>query len=200
MTETITHKQYALKCLAKEIISDAAHREKVKTEISIHRKLKHENIVEFIDQFADHWNIYIQLEHCSKYTLKQYQKSCDIITESQCRYFVYQILKGVKYLHENLIIHRDLKLSNILLTIDYQVKICDFGLAIQMDKTNCFLKNVCGTRSYFSPELVNEKPYSFDVDVWCIGVILFTLIVGELPFESDDSRIALSNISSCAYK
>jgi serine/threonine protein kinase len=81
--------------------------------------------------------------------------------------------------------HRDLKLGNILLTNDYQVKICDLGLAAKLTSLEGERDTLCGTPNYISPEVINRQPYSLKIDCWSFGCILYTLAVGAPPFESE---------------
>lgn len=92
------------------------------------------------------------------------------------------------YLHKNKILHRDLKLGNILLNDDDTIKICDFGLAVQLEDLEEERETLCGTPNYISPEILNRTPYSFKIDYWAFGCILFALITGQPPFESRSVR------------
>ena len=99
------------------------------------------------------------------------------------RNYAKQILSAMLYLHENRILHRDLKPQNILLYKD-QVKICDFGFAKKMSASTNFLQSLKGTPLYIAPEIIREKPYTHKVDVWSFGIILFELFTGNPAFHA----------------
>lgn len=84
----------------------------------------------------------------------------------------------MEYLHSNKILHRDLKLGNILLVDDDTIKICDFGLAVQLKDLTEERDTLCGTPNYISPEILNRTPYSIKVDYWAFGCILYALATG----------------------
>jgi 5'-AMP-activated protein kinase catalytic alpha subunit len=108
------------------------------------------------------------------------------ITEDQARFYFRQIINGVEYIHRNRITHRDLKPENILMDSNNLVKIGDFGLSNLM-KDGKLLKTACGSLNYAAPEIVSERKYEgTSIDIWSSGVILYTLIVGALPFANDN--------------
>lgn len=88
------------------------------------------------------------------------------------------------FLKSRRILHRDLKLANLLLSNDMEVKLCDFGLAIQLSTHDERRYSNCGTPNYMAPEIIEGSGYSFEADTWAIGVIIFTLITGVPPFET----------------
>ena len=95
----------------------------------------------------------------------------------------------MKYLHEQRIIHRDLKLGNTFLNEKMHVKLGDFGLATQVEYKGEMNKTLCGTPNYIAPEIWDKKGHSFEVDIWAIGCILFTLLVGKPPFETKTLKV-----------
>lgn len=118
--------------------------------------------------------------------------------ESQC--YVLQIMNGVKYLHQNKIIHRDLKLGNFFLSDKMELKVGDFGLAAKLEFDSEKRHTVCGTPNYIAPEILeNRSGHSYEVDVWSIGVIIYTLTVGRPPFETPDVKSTYKKIKMGAY-
>ena len=91
------------------------------------------------------------------------------------------------YFRSKRIIHRDLKLGNLLISKEMELKICDFGLACQLETYDERRRTVCGTPNYIAPEVLNNNyGHSFEVDVWAFGIILFALFTGKPPFETND--------------
>ncbi len=105
------------------------------------------------------------------------------------------------YLKSKKIIHRDLKLGNILLGQRLEVKVGDFGLALIMKDQDERLTEFCGTPNYMAPEMVeSKKGYSFEVDVWAIGVIMYMMLIGKPPFQSESKKVLLQNIKNLNYE
>lgn len=97
-----------------------------------------------------------------------------------------EIINAVKYLHSREVIHRDLKLGNIFLGEKFEIKLGDFGLATKLEFLNEKKRSICGTPNYIAPEIISGQGYSYSVDIWSIGVIIYTLLVGIPPFETDN--------------
>ena len=120
-------------------------------------------------------------------------------TEKEARRLFQQIIFGLEYLHINGVSHRDLKPENILLDQDGNVKICDFGLSNKMKDGN-FLYSSCGSPNYAAPELINGKSYNGAlIDIWSSGVILFTILTGQLPFNEKQANKLYQKIRECKY-
>lgn len=168
-------------------------------EITIHKQLDHANVVRFLSFFDDDQNIYIVLELCKQRSMMELHKRRPIVTEYECRFYIYQILEGVRYLHDKQIIHRDLKLGNLFLNDKLNVKIGDFGLATQIKYEGERKKTLCGTPNYIAPEILTKKGHSYEVDIWSIGCVMFTLLVGQPPFETKSLKDTYSRIRKCEY-
>ena len=121
------------------------------------------------------------------------------ITEPETRYFFHQILLGCLYLHENKIIHRDLKLLNVFLNDNMEVKIGDLGVATKVDNDGDLNRTCCGTPNYIAPEVLGQMGHTYEVDVWSLGCILYSLLVGEPPFETQTSYDTLTRIKNNDY-
>lgn len=197
--ETSTKQKYACKILSKDILFHRDLRSYMASEIEIHTGLDHINIVKFVHQFCDDYNIYILLELCPFYTLKELQKNRTTVTEYECRYYIFHIMNGIRYLHNHQILHRDLKLGNIFLADNLIVKIGDFGLATRILSLNDHRKNRCGTLNYYAPEVLLGNGYSFEVDIWCMGIIMYMLLVGRAPFKANSAKDLYHKIIQCDY-
>uniref|UniRef100_A0A8C0G9C1 Serine/threonine-protein kinase PLK n=1 Tax=Chelonoidis abingdonii TaxID=106734 RepID=A0A8C0G9C1_CHEAB len=182
-TDTSTGKIYAIKIVPQSRISRLESRGKVEREIELHSHLSHQHVVGFHRHFADRDNIYMILEYCSHKSLAHILKARKTLTEPEVRYYLRQIIAGLRYLHQQGIIHRDLKLSNFFLTKNMQVKIGDLGLATRDEQAGRRLGVVCGTPNYLAPEVIAKKGHSFQSDIWALGCILYTALTGCSPFE-----------------
>lgn len=174
-------------------------KELIQNEIDILRSLKHPNVIEFIESLRCKRYTCIILSLCAR-SLSDFieLKNCEI-TLPDCRFFIAQILIGIDYIHSKYIIHRDLKPSNILLTKSMQVKISDFGSAIDINK-NDNQSNSCGTIHYMSPEVLRHDGFSLASDIWAAGVILFKLVNGSLPFLGRCTDEVIAKIKISDYK
>ena len=115
-------------------------------------------------------------------------------------YIYYQLIKALKYLHSHRVIHRDLKLGNLFLTEKMELKVGDFGLATKLDFEGERKRTVCGTPNYIAPEILDGKTgHSYEVDIWSLGVIIYTLIIGKPPFETRDVKTTYKRIKMNAY-
>ena len=195
--EEDTHKSYAVKIIKKTSLIKSRTKQKLISEIKIHKSLNHENIVKFEHYFEDAENVYILLELCYNQTLHELIKRRKKLTELEAQYYVFYIVKTLQYLHSLKIIHRDLKLANIFLTENMQIKLGDFGLATQLEFDGERKRSLCGTPNYIAPEILNGKTgHSFEVDIWCIGIILYILLIGKPPFETNNALETYKRIKS----
>ena len=118
--------------------------------------------------------------------------------EVQC--YLTQLCGACKYLHSHRVIHRDLKLGNLFLNDKMEIKIGDFGLATKLEFDGERKRTICGTPNYIAPEVLEGKQgHSYEVDIWSIGVIIYTLIIGKPPFETSDVKTTYKRIRMNAY-
>ncbi|XP_069689709.1 serine/threonine-protein kinase polo [Periplaneta americana] len=200
ITDTKTGNVYAGKIVSKRLMTKHNQKDKLTQEIAIHRNLNHRNVVGFHGFFEDNQNVYIVLELCRRRSMMELHKRRKALTEAEVRYYMRQIILGVIYLHQHKIIHRDLKLGNLFLNDDLEVKIGDFGLAAKIEYDGERKRTLCGTPNYIAPEILNKKGHSFEVDIWSIGCILYTLLIGKPPFETSSLKETYSRIKRCEYK
>ncbi|KAK1932459.1 Calcium/calmodulin-dependent protein kinase type 1D [Phytophthora citrophthora] len=166
--------------------------EQFQVEIQVLQSLKHANIIHIEDVFLSESKICMITEYMSGGELFDYVVDRGTLSEVEASTIVRQITSAVAYLHARGIIHRDLKPENLMLTSKSRgaaVKIIDFGLAKLLDaddKTASFL----GTRGYLAPEMLQRQAYSMSVDMWALGIIVYILLCGCLPFDDDGGKIA----------
>jgi polo-like kinase 1 len=195
-----TNKITAAKIIAKSSLGKSREKQKLINEIKIHKALHHNNIVHFEHYFEDNDNVFLLLELGSNKSPNELLKRRKVLTELEVQVYVLQIIKALKYLHNHRIIHRDLKLSNLFLSENMELKIGDFGLATKLDFEGEKKRTVCGTPNYIAPEILDGKfGYSFEVDIWSLGVIIYTLIIGKPPFETDNVKETYKKIKLNKY-
>uniref|UniRef100_A0A8K9UVE5 Serine/threonine-protein kinase PLK n=1 Tax=Oncorhynchus mykiss TaxID=8022 RepID=A0A8K9UVE5_ONCMY len=199
ITDMETKEVFAGKVVPKSMIVKPHQREKMSSEISIHKSLDNPHIVGFHGFFEDDDFVFVVLEICRRRSLLELHKRRKAVTEPEARYYMMQLVKGCQYLHNNRVIHRDLKLGNIFLSDDMDVKIGDFGLATTIEFDGERKKTLCGTPNYIAPEVLCKKGHSFEVDVWSLGCILYTLLVGKPPFETSCLKETYNRIKKNNY-
>ena len=181
-----TGQQVAIKILNKENIKTLEDKELVQIEIGILKLCHHPNIVRLLDHLENNDYIYIVTEYIEGGTLGQYFKKKKFnFSERQATNIMSQIASGVKYLQQYGIVHRDLKPDNIMITQQNDfgvIKIMDFGLS-KILSPNEKMVDGYGTLSYVAPEVLLRTPYNKEVDIWSMGVILFYMLSGKLPFR-----------------
>ena len=193
-------KLFAGKVIAKSSLVKSRAKQKLISEIKIHKSLHHPQIVAFEHYFEDTENVYILLEICQNQTLNDLLKRRKRLTEIEVQCYIVQLIKALKYLHSHRVIHRDLKLGNLFLTDKMELKVGDFGLATKLDFEGERKRTVCGTPNYIAPEILDGKTgHSYEVDIWSLGVIIYTLIIGKPPFETRDVKTTYKRIKMNAY-
>ena len=139
--------------------------------------------------FSDEKYTYFILDYMKNKTLKELNEKRKL-SELEIKHYCFELLLALEYLHKMNIIHRDIKLSNVLLNENMEVKLCDFGLAI--DNNLKEQKNICGTMNYIAPELYNKKggglKYSFKTDIWAFGILMYTLFFHTTPFKAEPKK------------
>ena len=193
------NKVFAAKVINKQNIQTQRQKLKLVSEIKIHKSLHHDQIVAFEHNFEDNENVYILLEVCQNQTLNELLKRRKKLSEIEVQCYIIQLIKGLQYLQNHKVIHRDLKLGNLFLTDKMQLKIGDFGLATKLDYEGEKKKTVCGTPNYIAPEVINGISHSYEVDVWAVGIIIYILIIGKPPFETNDIKLTYNKIKEVDY-
>jgi serine/threonine protein kinase len=190
-----------LQILDKEKIAKQNMGTQIKKEISIMKSVTHPNVVAIHEVFATSTKIFIVLELVDGGELFEYLLDRKRLPETEARHFLQQLVEGLSYCHSKGIFHRDLKPENLLLDLQGNIKISDFGLstlyvgsaegqgdaagAPEQDRME-LLHTTCGTPNYVAPEVLENRGYDGrQADVWSVGIILFVLVAGYLPFEED---------------
>lgn len=182
----LTGETVAIKCLDRKTIKNRAARDKVQREIDIHRRMDHPNVIKLFEVFENEQYIFFVMEFADKGDLLAQIRKTGVLKESAARGIVSQIILGLESCHAKRVLHRDIKLDNILLTNDGCAKLCDFGVSLLMEEGRLAFDQ-SGTPAYIAPELLRGHGYSgFKADVWNLGITLFTMLTGTIPFQSID--------------
>lgn len=197
---TNTEKKIKLagKVIEKASLLKSRSRQKLLSEIKIHKSLTHIHVLKLYSFYEDKDYIYIMLELCSNNNLSLLLKRRKRLTEQETRYYVYQLLLALRYIHSLKVIHRDIKLGNLLLTEKMEIKLADFGLATTLQYEGERKRTICGTPNYIAPEVL-EGNHSYEVDIWSMGVLLYTLLIGYPPFQTSDRKVTYNRIKSSLY-
>ncbi|GAA5849655.1 hypothetical protein JCM8547_000523 [Rhodosporidiobolus lusitaniae] len=195
----ITYK--ALKVIDKQQLKSTKTKSKLFAEIKIHQAMQHPNIIAFEHCFEDDSNVYMQLELCSNGSLLDLLRLRRRYSEPEARFYLTQLVGACDYMHANSVIHRDLKLGNLMLDENMDLRVGDFGLAALVKFPGERKKTICGTPNYIAPEILFDQKagHSFEVDIWSIGVILYTLLIGRPPFQTKDVKNIYRKIRDNAY-
>ncbi|CAM9403523.1 unnamed protein product, partial [Chrysoparadoxa australica] len=199
----MTGREVAIKVIdkAKAALQEGGDSARIANEVRLHWQLKHPAVVELLDFFEDARFVYLVLEYCAGGDLFKLLKARGSLTEAEAAGFVGQLLSGLSYLHSHGIVHRDLKLSNLLLGADYRrLKISDFGLARMLEEGQHEADTMCGTPNYMAPEVASKGPYGLPVDLWAVGCLFYALVAGRAPFQGQKVGETLSNVLGGDYE
>eukprot|EP01083_Nonionella_stella_P142152 439215_1 len=175
-----SNRTYAGKVIPKYKLQKKRHQLKLLAEIKIHR---------FV---SEHKHI----------TLMELVERRGRLTEPEVQYYMLQLISAVRFLHNLNVIHRDLKLGNIFLGGNMNIKLGDFGLATRLGNKDERKRTMCGTPNYIAPEILahSAEGHSFEVDIWSMGVIMYTLLIGVPPFETSNIKLTYRRIRANYYK
>ncbi|ESP02904.1 hypothetical protein LOTGIDRAFT_65840, partial [Lottia gigantea] len=152
-------------------------------ELDIWPKLSHPHIITMLDFFEDERRVYMILEYADHGDVLRYIQRSGALNDALSKCWCKQLGDAVRYLHDHNITHRDLKLENMLLDSNYNIKLCDFGF-VRGECMNTFSKTYCGSKSYAAPEILKGEPYDpKKSDMWAIGVIIYIFITGKMPYD-----------------
>jgi len=177
----------AIKRISDVFLKDPVPAKRTLREIQLLRHMKHENIIDITDMWEHGNDIYIA-ETLMEADLHQIVRSGQQLSDDHFQFFIWQLLKGLKYMHSMQVIHRDLKPSNLLVNSNCDLKICDFGLARAVDSTEALeLTTYVVTRWYRAPELMLADSYQASVDMWAVGCILAELVKRRALFPGKNT-------------
>ncbi|CAG8057231.1 unnamed protein product [Penicillium olsonii] len=166
-------------------------------EIHHHRQFLHPHIARLYEVVVTESLVWLVLEYCPGDELYNYLLRHGPLSVDKVKRIFTQLVGAVAYVHSKSCVHRDLKLENILLDKQENVKLCDFGFTREYEGKASYLQTFCGTICYSAPEMLKGEKYAGEkVDVWSLGIILYALLAGELPYDDDDDQVTKRRILS----
>ncbi|PWY80744.1 hypothetical protein BO94DRAFT_536971 [Aspergillus sclerotioniger CBS 115572] len=197
-----TGRVFAMKVVRSEM-AQKKMQEKFRTELQIHSKMRHPHIVGFHRAFAFDSSIYVILELCPNGSVMDMVRKRRCLSLPEVRRFMIQLCGAIKYLHKRNVAHRDLKMGNLFLDKNMDIKVGDFGLAamIMSEKDEKRRKTLCGTPNYIAPEVLDKSKggHTQKVDIWSLGVICFAMLTGYPPFQSKTQEEIYKKVRNLAY-
>ena len=184
----LTGRVVAIKSFNKKSLStNGENMKKILSETDLMKKLNHPNVTKILEMFEDEEYILIAMEYINGGNLFSFVKKRRKLSEKTAKFLFRQIILGIKHIHSKKIVHRDIKLENILIDLNNNIKICDFGIGRILKNEKQLLYDKCGTPMYMAPEILlssKTKGYEgFPVDIWSSGISLYIMLSGTLPFN-----------------
>ncbi|KAI9179987.1 hypothetical protein H9P43_005319 [Blastocladiella emersonii ATCC 22665] len=190
----------AIKIIDKATIKTDKQKLSVRREVRLLFLLRHPHVVRVLDVIETADQIYIVMENLPRGELFDHIVKNHHLSEPEARHFMRQIVSALEYCHSHSVIHRDLKPENLLLDSDNNVKLIDFGFVNTFDGAS-LLDTFCGSPFYASPQMIRGIKYSDpSSDIWSLGVILFAMLSGRLPFDAEDMRKLYDRIASGVFR
>ena len=184
----LTGRVVAIKSFKTTPIKKFQHRmKKIQYETELMKRFNHKNITKILEVFNDEEYMLIIMEYINGGNLFSFVKKRRKLSEKMAKFLFRQIILGIQHIHSKNVVHRDIKLENILIDFDNNVKICDFGIGKVLENEDELLYDKCGTPMYMAPEIIlanDDNGYKgFPVDIWSSGITLYIMLSGSLPFN-----------------
>lgn len=200
-TQLLTNTSVALKAISKTNMKNKDARKKIEKEVDILKRINNSShIIRLYEVFEDKNYVYLVFEYLANGDLVKYFKQNPLFDEPEQKNFFKKIVQGVEYLHSNQILHRDIKLDNILLDSKMNPKLCDFGIS-SIQELGKKIYDTGGTPAYLAPEVIKaEGDVCAKSDVWSLGILLYLLTFGIVPFKANDMQVLYNKIIVGRYK
>lgn len=173
----------ALKVLFKSQLQKSNVEHQLRREIEIQSHLRHTNILRLYGYFYDETRVYLILEYAPRGELYKELTKNQKFDETRTANYISQLAAALLYCHEKKVIHRDIKPENLLLSLQGEIKIADFGWSVHAPSSK--RTTLCGTLDYLPPEMVEGKMHDEKVDLWSLGILCYEFLVGKPPFEAE---------------
>jgi len=191
--EKKSHFIVALKVLYKSQLQSNSVEHQLRREIEIQSHLRHPNIIRLYGYFYDARRIFLILEYAPQGELFRVLRKQTTFTESVAAQYIKSLADALRYCHSKHVIHRDIKPENLLLGINGELKMSDFGWSVHAPHSR--RQTLCGTLDYLPPEMVDRKSHDSKVDNWALGVLMYEFLVGLPPFQADHEAEVTRKIS-----
>ena len=189
-------RKVALKVMAERYAEDGEFVERFRREAQAAARLNHPNIIAVYDRGEADGRPYIAMEYLQGRTLKQVIQAEGPLSPERAIAIAMQVLAGLRYAHEHGVVHRDVKPHNVLVGDDGRIKVTDFGIAHAGDPQMTEVGSIVGTAQYLSPEQARGRSVGPQTDIYSLGVVLYEMLAGRVPFEGDSSvAIAMQHVS-----
>lgn len=198
LARTRRHKYIvALKVLRKSQLEKNNVEHQLRREIEIQTHLVHKNILRMYGYFWDEKRIYLILEYAPGGELYKRLTAKGKFSEHETAKYIQDMARALDYCHSKHVIHRDIKPENLLLGLNGELKIADFGWSVHAPSLR--RETFCGTLDYLPPEMVEVKDYDEKVDLWSLGVLCYEFLVGEPPFDAPGKKATFRRITKCDF-
>lgn len=200
--DNVDDRTVAIKILKDEFLNNEEFKRRFKNESKAIALLSHKNIVKVYDVNFGESLQYIVMEYIDGITLKEYINKIGAITWNDALYFMTQILRAVQHAHDKGIVHRDIKPQNIILLSNGDIKVTDFGIArFSRSETKTLTEQAIGSVHYIAPEQAKGEFTDEKADIYSLGVVLYEMLTGEVPFEADSAvSVALMQVQADAKR
>jgi len=186
----------AIKKIEKMSLITESNRQTFQSELDTYKTIDHPFIAHFYGKIEDKASIYLIMEHVPNGSLLSHLGSHGKMKEADAQKIFIEIMSALRYLHEQqMIVHRDLKIDNILLDSHLNIRIIDFGFSCKLEEHTSLLSAQCGSYPYTAPEIIRKQGYSTPVDIWSAGVDLFSIVCGYLPFSGTSTEALFHSIT-----
>ena len=199
----LTGRVVAIKSFKKTPIEKFKHRmKKIQYETELMKRFNHKNITKILEVFNDEEYMLIIMEYINGGNLFSFVKKRRKLSEKMSKFLFRQIILGIQHIHSKNVVHRDIKLENILIDFNNNVKICDFGIGKVLNSEDELLYDKCGTPMYMAPEIIlsnDDNGYKgFPVDIWSSGITLYIMLSGNLPFnfKNKDNKKSCNSLNN----
>lgn len=191
----LTKIKVGIKVILRSSVEEPDAKIRFNREIALLKQLHHPFVAELFENFDDDENHYIVMEYAPKGNLLDFVNTNGRTPENQARRFFSQLIQVLEYLHNEVkIAHRDLKAENVMLDEFNNIRVIDFGLSNQFTEENSFLNTACGSPAYAAPEMIKGNKYTKAADIWSSGILLYSMVAGQLPYDDDNIQRLLQKI------